>query len=350
MRKPMGPPRGQTRRRVLATGIPALAVAMLPRIAWADAAEAFRGQTITWVVPFKPGGGFDQMSRLLAPYFEAETGARVDVLNVPGSGGMKGAVEVFRSPADGRHMGLMSGAALVGNKLAEEPGAAYEIAQFGFLARLTAEPRVLIVRKDFAPAGFAEMMAAGAPVVIASTGKGGSSYVDTVVAGRAFGLNQKIVAGFNGTADMRLALLRGDCDAMWASMGSTVAGISSGDFVPVLHTDRVGAGVLEGVPSVFDFTAGIDADARSLVDAWAALSEVGRPIVVPPGVPAKRVAFLRAALARAIADPAFVAQMETAGRGVNYAPGEEVAAIAERASRVSGTARETLVAIIRGGS
>ena len=46
-------------------------------------------------------GGYDEYTRVILPYFEKYSGARVDIINMPGSGGMKGAVEIFNSPADG---------------------------------------------------------------------------------------------------------------------------------------------------------------------------------------------------------------------------------------------------------
>ena len=74
-----------------------------------EAAEFYKDEAIRWIVPYKPGGGYDEYTRVLAPYFEKYSGARVDVVNLPGSGGMKGAVEIFNSPADGLTVGIING-------------------------------------------------------------------------------------------------------------------------------------------------------------------------------------------------------------------------------------------------
>ena len=71
----------------------------------ADAQWVFRWTAP--VVPYDPGGGYDEYSRILAPYLEKYTGARVDIVNMPGSGGMRGAVEIFNSPSDGTYIGII---------------------------------------------------------------------------------------------------------------------------------------------------------------------------------------------------------------------------------------------------
>ncbi len=82
---------------------------------------------------------------MIAPYMEKYTGARVDIVNMPGSGGMKGAVEIFNSPADGLTIGIINGSAMVTNQLAEIEGANYKVGQYNYLGRIVADQRVLVV-------------------------------------------------------------------------------------------------------------------------------------------------------------------------------------------------------------
>ncbi|MBX2838355.1 MAG: hypothetical protein KTR35_15975 [Gammaproteobacteria bacterium] len=92
-----------------------------------SAADFYKDKSIKWIVPYKPGGGYDEYSRLLAPYMEKYSGARVDITNMPGAGGMKGANEIFKSPADGLTIGIINGSAMVTNELAEIKGADYKV-------------------------------------------------------------------------------------------------------------------------------------------------------------------------------------------------------------------------------
>ena len=93
--------------------------------------EAFYdGRNIRWIIPYSPGGGYDEYARLLSPYLEKYTGARIDILNLPGAGGMRGANDLYTSPKNGLTIGLINGSALVVNELAGMRGAEYEIDGF----------------------------------------------------------------------------------------------------------------------------------------------------------------------------------------------------------------------------
>jgi tripartite-type tricarboxylate transporter receptor subunit TctC len=328
------------------------ALYLIPIPAAADdgaAAQAFYdGAKIRWIVPYRPGGGYDQYTRLIAPYFEAYTGARVEIVNMPGAGGTKGAVETFRSPPDGLHIGILNGSALVANAIAGTEGADYDVTAFSYIGRISAEERVLVVSDLSGLRTLADIREAAAPVVIGATGQGGSSYLDSLLSAQALGYEQRLIAGFDSSADVRLALLRGDVAGMWGTVGSAADGITAGEFHAVLRTGTAPDPLLEGVPSVTEYAGEMDAGATALVAAWLALADVGRPLAGPPGIPEDRLAFLREALRAAMSDPEFVAQSGAVARELSYLPGEALLDEVRRALEVEGAAREALVAAITG--
>ncbi|MBD3677931.1 MAG: hypothetical protein HUJ27_05940 [Rhodobacteraceae bacterium] len=315
-----------------------------------DAAAFYKDNVIKWIVPYKPGGGYDEYSRLLAPYMEKYTGARVDIVNMPGSGGMKGAVEIFNSPADGLNIGIINGSAMVTNELAEIEGANYKVADYNYLGRIVADARVMVVAANSGIDSYEDLMSDGETAVIGATGLGGSTYVDAVIVGDVFGMDQNVVHGFNSSGDIRTAMLRGDVDGMWGSLGSAMKGIESGDHQVILHGEREATGVLEGIPSVFDIAAQSDDPAGNakILTSWEGLSAVGRPVAAPPGVPADRLAFLRDAFAKAINDPELVAKAEESGRDLSFADGARTGEIAKAATDLDDATRKLFVAAIRG--
>ncbi|POF34493.1 Bug family tripartite tricarboxylate transporter substrate binding protein [Roseibium marinum] len=315
-----------------------------------DAAEFYKGKAIKWIVPYKPGGGYDEYSRMIAPYMEKYTGARVDIVNMPGSGGMKGAVEIFNSPADGLHIGIINGSAMITNELAGIEGANYKVADYNFLGRIVADQRVLVTGTNSGIDSFEDMMTDGSTAVVGATGLGGSTYVDAVIVGEAFGIDQKVVHGFNSSSDIRTAMLRGDVHAMWGSLGSAAKGVTAGDHKIILHGEREPSGMLAGIPSVFDMAAEAeDADRKlAILDAWDGLSAVGRPVAAPPGVPADRLAFLRDAFAQAMQDPEFVAKTEETGRDIAFADGDRTGKIAKASTDLDETNRVLFVRAIKG--
>ena len=74
---------------------------------------------------------------------EKYTGADIEILNKGGAGGMTGANEIFRSPGDGLTIGIINGSAMITNELAEIKGAAYKVAEYSYLGRVTADTRVM---------------------------------------------------------------------------------------------------------------------------------------------------------------------------------------------------------------
>ena len=315
-----------------------------------EAAEFYKGKSINWIVPYKPGGGYDEYSRLLAPYMEKYTGARIDIVNLPGAGGMKGANEIFDSPPDGLTVGIINGSAMVTNELAGIEGASYKVAEYNFLGRVAADLRVLVMGTNSPYKSFADVMASENDVLLGATGLGGSTYVDAVITGPAFGIKQRVIHGFNSSTDVRQALLRGDIAGMWGSLGSALQGVADGDHVIVVQSAPERSPALPEVPSIFEFIdkMGDPEGLREIMVAWDALNAVGRPVAAPPGVPAERVAFLREAFRKSMTDPDFLAKATTGDRELDYVSGEKMAEIAKSATGMSPKVKEIFVAAIRG--
>lgn len=315
-----------------------------------SASEFYDGNVIKWIVPYDPGGGYDEYSRMLAPYMEKYTGARIDIVNMPGSGGMKGAVEIFNSPADGTYVGIINGSAMVTNQLAGIEGADYRVGQYEYLGRMVSDPRVFVVGANSGIESFADLMANGRPEIVGATGLGGSTYVDAVIIGDAFGIDQRVVHGFDRSGDIRTAMLRGDVQAMWGSLGSALDGIENGEHKVILHAEKEDRPELGGAPSIYEVaeTVANPERAKKILRSWEALNAVGRPVAAPPGIPEDRLAFLRDAFRQAMNDPEFVATMQEAGRDLLYASGEEMGEIAKAATELDADIEELFVRAIRG--
>lgn len=317
--------------------------------AQSDAEAFFHGKEITFIVPYKPGGGYDQYARLIEPYLEEETGARIDVVNLPGSGAVRGTTELFRAPSDGLHIGILPSSALLLAEMADPEGVRYRVGEFTYFARVASEPRVLIATVKSGITNFDDVLSGERELLLGVTGIGGSTYLDSVITGSAFGLNQKLIRGFDSSADVRLAMLRGDVNAMWGSSGSVRKTIASGDAIPILHTSRAPDDILEGVQGVQDLSGDLAPEQQALLDAWVALSTIGRTLAGPPNMPEDRALFLREAVMAVLTNPAFLADTEKAGRIVSVLDADSVVSLAKTAADVDGDVREALVSAHRGG-
>lgn len=291
-----------------------------------DVASFFDGATLKLIIPNNPGGGYDVYARLIAPYFEKYSGTRVYLSNIPGSGGMRALSELLSSPADGLTIGLINGSGMVTSQIAGISNPDYQIENLSFLGRITRDTRVLTVSKQSQYLSFTDIMNAQVPVKIGATGFGGSTYVDAVISRNLFNLNMNIIHGFNNSSAMRLAMLRGDIDGAWSSLGSVMDALTSGHIRLVLQGGRTRTAALPDVPTVFEFLERTEDPllAHNILNAWATLHTVGRPVAAPPGIPTLKLQFLREAFSQALNDPQFLEDSANARRPISFAPGEEM--------------------------
>lgn len=316
----------------------------------AGVAGFYDGRVIKWIIPYSPGGGYDEYGRMIAPYLEKYTGARVDILNLPGAGGMRGVNELFNSRNDGLTIGTMNGSALVTNELAGMRGADYKVGEFEYLGRLVADIRVLVIALESGYTSFDQIWRLGQDVKIGATGLGGSTYVDAVIANEALDMDLDIIHGFDSSSVVRQAMLRGNIIGTWGSWGSALESVDEGRDKVILQSGRERMADLMDVPTAFEMAAQT-ADpkrATAILAAWEALHAVGRPIAAPPGTAAEKVLFLSDALDKALHDPELIEIASNSGRPINHASAEEMRQIVNDATNMPDDIRALFVRAIKG--
>jgi tripartite-type tricarboxylate transporter receptor subunit TctC len=294
-----------------------------------DISGVYRDGSIRFLVPSAPGGGFDAYARVLAPYLEKYTGARVRVVNLPGAGGMRAVNELYNSPRDGFTLAIIGGSSMVISKLAGIKGVDYEVDKFEYLGRVAADTRVLIVTRESGITGFDDVMNAGETIKLGATGLGGTGYVDGVIGKEAFGLKLEVIHGFDTLAGVIQAMKRGNLQGAWGPWASVRDTVNSGSERVILQSGRVRNPELPEIPTVFEL---IDRTAdpgrtRLIITAWDALTAVGRPMATSPGTPADRVRFLRDAFRETVLDPEFIRMTQRLDLPVEYASPEEIMAV-----------------------
>ena len=125
----------------------------------------------------------------------------------------------------------------------------------------------------------------------------------------AIGLPLRLISGFGGTANIRLAADSGEIDGgcwAWQSIKPTWAkGIESGNVNIVLQSMLDSHDELKHVPLAVKY-AKTD-EAKALLDIVdGPYGKLARPYVVPPGTPADRLALLQNAFMATMKDPEFL--------------------------------------------
>jgi len=285
----------------------AAAAAYAPARAAAPA-EFYKGRTISVIIGYSAGGGYDLYARVLAQYLGKHIPGNPTVVpqNMPGAGSIKAAAYVFSvAPKDGTVIGTfargMAATALIGQ-------APFDARKFTWLGSATKDVTLCIswgpspiktwndaLNKQFTAGGEGP---AGDPDMFAKLYK------------NVFGAKIKLATGFPGTTDITLAMQRREVDGLCGISWSTVKS-RYGNWVKdkkinfLIQAAPKKAPDLPDVPFAADFAK--TTEQKQILDFAIANEVLARPFVAPPNIPEDRKAILRAAFDATLRDPAFLA-------------------------------------------
>ena len=296
------------------------------RAAAQSVADFYAGKQINLIVGATPGGGYDTQARLVARHWGKHIPGNptVVVQNMPAAGSLAATNYIYNVAAkDGTVVALvMRGMLLIKNW---NPAAVrFDLAKLNWIGSVNSEVAVTAVWHT-APQKSARDLFEQELIV------GGSTGVDPETTPRLFnallGTKFKIINGYPGTTEIILAMERGELqgigDWSWSSMKTARPDWIRDRKVTVLMQ----AGLqkepeLGDVPSALDFVKN-DAD-RKVMELYLTQKTVARPVIAPPGVPADRLAALRAGFIALAQDKDFLADAQTAKLEVAPVSGEAV--------------------------
>jgi tripartite-type tricarboxylate transporter receptor subunit TctC len=165
-------------------------------------------------------------------------------------------------------------------------------------------------------------------LILASSGKGSETYIYPVIYAALTGAKIKLVMGYRGTANMTVAMERGEVHGRGGSYMSWSA--LRPDWLrdrKVRFLAQAGLGKhadLPDVPLLQELAK--TPDNKAVVSLLSAPFKTSRAFAFPPGVPAERLAALRAAFDATIKDPALLADAKKRRMSIDASSGKEVEA------------------------
>lgn len=279
------------------------------------AQDRFPSKTITIVSPFPPGGTSDLTARQLVPALERVFKQSVVVQNRPGAAGATGAQVVANSAPDGYTLilHLVSISALPERDKLFGHKPAYTLDQFTGIARITADPPMLVVHPSLPVKNLKEFVALArkkpGEMIFSSSGLYGASHIPFEMFLQAANLKMRHLPTTGGAPAMTAVL--GGHAITWASPPNIAAPhIKSGK---VRAFAQWGGKRIEAFPDVPTFKEqgyGIE------YYLWGGL-------FAPAGVSPQVFAALREAVGKAVADPEFVKGMEKIRTPIAYQDADE---------------------------
>ena len=295
------------RRHLLAVALATIAALPTPS---AIAQSTYPDKPITMIVPFPPGGVADTVARPVAEALARELKQPVVVENRAGAGGALGIGVASRAPADGYTvlLSLSSISILPEADRILDRKPAYQLSQFKPIARFTADPTVFVVRADAPWKTLAEFIADAkrrpGALNYGSSGNYGTMHVPMEMLKASADFRMTHIP-YTGAGPAVVALLAGQVDALASGPATVVQQIQAGKLRALAHWGDHALAALPDVPSLKQLGHPVQ------FAQWSAL-------FVPAGTPDEIVRKLRAAAAKAAADPGVRQVIAKAGSPVEY--------------------------------
>jgi tripartite-type tricarboxylate transporter receptor subunit TctC len=295
----------------------------------------YRGKTVTLVISSSSGGGYDIMGRALARHLPRHIpgNPRVIVTNMPGAGGIVAMNYLYRAaPKDGTYIGGVQ------NNLPFEPllgtkEALYDATKFNWIGSPSIEVGLIAVWKTVPVNSLDDLKSR--EISVGSSGANSTPSFYARLLNETLKTKMKIVVGYPGQNEVYLAMERGEVDGFPSLFYNTLNATrpnwrNEKNLKLILQYGLEKEPALQDVPSALDLVT--NPEDKQLLQAGLAQVTMGRPYLMPPGVPEDRVAIMRKAFDDTLKDRAFLADARRLSLGVhNSRTGPQIQAVLEEA-------------------
>ena len=308
---------------------------LLPAAASAQDAIAnfYRGKTITIGVGFTAGGGYDLHARTLARHMGKHVPGNPNIVvkNVPGAAGLILANQLYNTAAkDGTEIATFDRAIPLEPLVAPER-ARFDSLKLNWIGSTDNDVSTCFAWHAAPVKTFDDLYKH--ELIVAGTGTGGNAHFYPKVLNAVLGTKFKIVPGYPGSAEVLLAMERGETEG-FCSMGFVTLEFTRPDWVRDKKVNQlVQLGITKNknhldVPLALDL-AKTDAD-KQAIEFVVSPNLFARPFTAPPGVPPERVAALRRAFNATFDDRGYLAEAAQRKMQVLLVKGEEIDAVLKR--------------------
>ena len=308
-----------------------IALALLSQPARPPGVEDFyKGRTVSIIIGYSVGGGYDTYGRLLARYLGEHIPGRPTVVpqNMPGAGSIKAANYIYGVAAkDGAAIGTFGRTIPVAPLLAAA-GAAFDGTKFTWLGSISKDTSLCVTSAKSAIKTWADFLTK--PSTLGGEGAGADPDVFAHLYKNVFGAKSKLVTGYPGTNDVALAMERqeidGFCGLSWSTLKSRHP-----EWLANKSVNIIVQAALKKEPELPDVPLATDLattpEQLQIVKLVLVSQEMARPFAAPPGLPADRKAALITAFEQTMKDRAFLAEAKTQVLDVDPVSAREIDAL-----------------------
>jgi tripartite-type tricarboxylate transporter receptor subunit TctC len=315
--------------RLMGTVI-ALIAGMMIGPAPANAADYYAGKTIDIVVGGAAAGGIDIYARLVGRHLHRHIPGNptVVVKNMPGASGTRAAQYVaIAAPNNGLTIGATAPGAIVGPLLDEKVDKSFDPSQFIYLGTSNVGVSICATMNTSQTRTFDD--ARGRTTVLGAQGPGAPSFDIAYLVQHTTGAKFNIIAGYNGSTHITLAMERREVDGVcgwnWSGARSQKPEWIRDKTLVLLAQ----VGITEnaeltqmGVPTIWKFIS--SDESRKIAEFVLTQKGFERPLLVRAGTPPELVGILRTAFDATMRDAQFLADAEKSLLEISPSPGTKV--------------------------
>jgi tripartite-type tricarboxylate transporter receptor subunit TctC len=282
----------------------------------------YEGKTVTLVIGAS-GGSLEIAARIVARHLGKQLPGNPTVIvqNMTGAAHLVATNHVYNvAKPDG--LTLLAANPNVGiAQLTKVEAARFDVRRFQWLGSTGADGVALSIRSDLPYQSWDELKRGDRELVVGTTGPGSNAHDFPLLLKEFAGAKFKFVSGYPANADILLAIERKEVD-LWAAFATTIKLAADRGAVRPIVRGRVAIPGFENLP--VDEELATSSVGKAIMGIRAAPLAIGRAFAAPPATPADRVKLLREALAKAVKDAEFNAEMKKARIEVGYIAPEDV--------------------------
>jgi tripartite-type tricarboxylate transporter receptor subunit TctC len=311
--------------------------------------DFYKDKTLRFIVGQAAGGGYDASTRTIAHFMTKHVPGNpaAVVENMTGAGSLVAANYIYNSAKpDGLTIANWN-SAFVLNQALGDPNIKFDARKFGWLGAPSKGVPVCLIMGFTGPKSFAEIVRSNKPIRMGGTAPGSHSVDLPLMLNKMLGTKFSVVSGYQGTAQIKIALQRREVDGHctnWDSVLATQKDLldAQGDerMIPFLVHTRLADAELKNVPLFSDVLK--EGNSLDTYKAYMAQMEYQRPLTVAPGTPGDRLEILRRAFKATLQDNDFLAQANKLRLEITYVSADEIDKLVNEVLTIPPKVRENL--------
>jgi tripartite-type tricarboxylate transporter receptor subunit TctC len=295
----------------------------------ADVADFYRGKTITVVIGYSAGGGYDVFARLLAQHMGRHVPGNPAMVpqNMPGAGSRKAGMFLYEvAPKDGTTIGTIGRNEPIAPLIEED--AKFDGTKFGWIGSITDDDSICLSWQTSPVKTWQDMQSR--EFTVGGLAPGDNTVTVALALKNLFGAKIKLVKGYPGTTDLFLALERGEvegaCGVSWRPILTQHRDWIAGRKINILVEVALARDPSLGdVPLITQFVR--DPRQLQILSLLIASQAMARPFLAPPGLAEDRKQVLRTAFDQTMKDSRFLADVDKAGLSIHPMAGNGIDAL-----------------------